>query len=362
MKQYYIAILALLLGCTLIAQNTVKMSAVKGNNFGVAYTLPKTELFIKAKATKTTRKAGDFYEYAERYLNISNPIIKDEVIFTLTDIVAESRGIPNQENSYLVEFKSGSAVAFLTLTKDGLICAINSDAQFDPCAGKTITETASKAETSLPNPNSFLTEEILRAGSKSKQAELIAKQILTLRQTKNDILTGEADNMPPDGNAYKIVMENLDLQEKALTSLFIGTETTEEIISPEYVTNIDKESINRKVAFRFSSKLGFVRNDDMSGAPVYLSLENQNPQKEEVLLSPKDQKELEKKFSKGIIYNIPGKANLKIEFNNKAWINKPCDVVQFGTQDVLSPQEIDGRKQPVKVIFYPELGAIKQII
>ena len=38
------------------------------------------------------------------------------------------------------------------------------------------------------------------------------------------------------------------------------------------------------------------------------------------------------------------------------------DVVQFGSQDVLIKQMFDNNKQPVKVYFYPELGAIKQII
>lgn len=360
MKQYYIGFLALLFATSIASQSTVQMTAVKGNNFGVSYTLPKTELYVKAKATKTSLLAGEFCEYAQPYLNISNAIVQDEVIYTLTDIVADSRGTPDKQTSYLVEFKSGSALAFVTLTKDGLICAINSQAQFDPCADKITQETAN-IEAVLPNANTFLTEEILRAGSKSKQAELIAKLILTLRQTKNDILTGEADAMPPDGNAYKIVMEKLDLQEKALTSLFTGTQITETLSSAEYKVDIDKDGFDKKVVFRFSQKLGFVASDDMAGAAVYLTLDNESPQKEDLLLSPKDQKELEKKFSRGIIYNIPGKAKLKVEFNNKLWVNKLCDVVQFGTQDVLSPQEIDGRKEPVKVIFYPDLGAIKQI-
>jgi hypothetical protein len=38
------------------------------------------------------------------------------------------------------------------------------------------------------------------------------------------------------------------------------------------------------------------------------------------------------------------------------------DVVQFGTKDVLVKKMFDNMKQPIKVIFYPELGAIRQII
>ena len=38
------------------------------------------------------------------------------------------------------------------------------------------------------------------------------------------------------------------------------------------------------------------------------------------------------------------------------------DIVQFGTKDVLAKKMFDNMKQPIKVVFYPDLGAIKQII
>ncbi len=361
MKRYYIGLLSLVILGSLHAQNTVKMSAVRSNDYGVVYSLPKTTITVKAKATKTTRKAGEFYEYAQQYLNISNPITQNEVIYTLTDVSADTQGIPDKEKSYQVEFKSNTLAPYVTLTKSGLICAINADAQFDN-VNTANTAVAAEPEKALPNPNSFLSEETLRAGSKSRQADLIAKQIFTLRETRNSILTGEADNMPPDGNAYKLVMERLDTQEKALTSLFIGSETIENIESSEYTIVPDKKNIDRQIVFRFSQRLGFVRNDDLSGAPVYLSLTSKDPIKESPILSPKEEKELEKKFSKGIIFNVPGKATLEIEFGNKDWVNKACDIAQFGTQDVLTPQMFDNNKLPIKVIFYPDLGAIKQII
>lgn len=361
MKHYYITLLSvLLIAGNLVAQNTVKMSAVKSNDYGVSYTLPKTVVVVKVQASKTTRKAGEFYEYAERYLNISNPITADETIYTITDIKSGTEGTPDKDKSYLVEFRSGTTAPFVTLTKDGLICAINADAEFstDKDLADTGVSTTAKA---LPNPNTYLSEETLRAGSKARQADLIAKQIFRLRETKSNILTGEADNMPPDGNAYKLVMEQIDEQEKALTSMFTGTETTE-YISKKYTVMPDDKNIENKILFRFSKRLGFVDENDLSGAPVVLNLTNKEPKQEAPILSPKEQKDLEKKFSQGIIYNIPSKANLTISYANKTWVNKECDIVQYGAQEVLVPKMFDNNKQPVKVIFFPDLGAIKQII
>ncbi|MFV0418823.1 MAG: DUF4831 family protein [Dysgonomonas sp.] len=357
--KYYINLLVLLfIGLSQVsAQTTVKMSAVKGNNYGVAYSLPKTSISITADYTKTTRKVGEFYQYAERYLNIANPITEDGVTYTLDKIDAVPHGIVDKDKSYLVEFKSNSTSPFVTLTKDGLICAINDDYTF-PKAETIATQPLKAAQ--LLNPRNFLSEEILRAGSTAKQAELIAKQIYRLRESRNNILTGEADNMPPDGEAYKLVMTQLEEQEKALTAMFAGTETTETGMK-DFTIIPDEKNIDNRIIFRFSSKLGIVDANDLSGAPVSLTLKNKEP-REQQILTPKEEKEMEKKFSSGIIYNIPNKASLQVTYNGKNYIQKECDVVQYGIQDVLVQKMFDNNKQPIKVVFYPDLGAVKQII
>ncbi len=357
--RYCISLFLLLTICLnfTTAQNTVKMSAVKGNDYGVAYSLPKTSLVVTVEYTKKTRKVGEFYQYAERYLSISNPITENETIYSIDNIEATTKGIIDKDKSYLVEFRSNTTAPFVTLTKDGLICAINSDYTFPK---EEVKELQPAMQVNTLNPRSFLSEEILRAGSTAKQAELIAKQIYRLRESRNDILTGDADNMPPDGDAYKLVMAQLEEQEKALTAMFTGTETVE-TGSKEFTIVPDEKDIKEKILFRFSAKLGVVDANDLSGAPVYLSLKNKEPRVAQIL-TPKEEKDMEKKFSSGIIYNIPNKAALTISFNNRNYVQKECDVVQYGIQDVLAKQMFDNNKQPVKVIFYPDMGAIKQII
>jgi len=339
------------------AQNTVKMSAVKGNDYGVSYSLPKTSVSVTVSYTKKMRKIGEFYQYAERYLSISNPITENETIYSLDNIDATTTGIVDKDKSYLVEFRANTTAPFVTLTKDGLICAINSDYAFPK---ETVQELQPSKPVNMVDPRSYLSEEILRAGSTAKQAELIAKQIYRLRESRNNILTGDADNMPPDGDAYKLVMTQLEEQEKALTAMFAGTETVE-TGSKEFTITPDEKDINNRILFRFSSKLGVVDPNDLSGAPVYLSLKNKEPRVEQVL-TLKEEKDMEKKFSSGIIYNIPNKASLVVTYNNRNYVQKECDVVQYGIQDVLAKQMFDNNKQPVKVIFYPDMGAIKQII
>ena len=75
-------------------------------------------------------------------------------------------------------------------------------------------------------------------------------------------------------------------------------------------------------------------------------------------------KEAEKKEKslKGIIYNVPGKASIEISMNKKTLYKGEAQITQFGTREGLAPVMFEDKKAPVKVYFYPETGAIKQII
>ena len=81
-----------------------------------------------------------------------------------------------------------------------------------------------------------------------------------------------SDNMPSDGAQLKIMLDNLNLQEEAMTEMFSGTRDKEEKTFTVRLTP-DKEFDN-EVAFRFSKKLGVVANNDLAGTPFYISLKD----------------------------------------------------------------------------------------
>lgn len=66
------------------------------------------------------------------------------------------------------------------------------------------------------------------ASSTAKMAELVAKEIYNIRESKNALLRGQADNMPSDGAQLKIMLDNLNAQEEAMTQMFSGTCNKEE--------------------------------------------------------------------------------------------------------------------------------------
>jgi hypothetical protein len=335
----------------------LKMSATKSTDYGVTYFLPKTVFAIHADYSKTTQKAGPYAKYAEKYLGVKDQSVvsEDKTYFTLNKVSIESKGVVDKDDSYLVDFKSKTTSPFVYLTEDGLICTINAEYEPESVNNKIA---APKQTSELPTPpaHSVYTEEYLQAGSVTKMAEVAAKQIYKLRDSRTDLLTGNADNAPRDGEGMKIVLANLEAQEKALTELFLGTTSVESFdkdFEIEPTSNIDKE-----VLFRFSKYFGIVDKDDLSGSPVYINIKNLEDSETQEITDPKRKA----KEPQSIVYNLPGKAAVEVFYGIKSMYKNTFPVVQFGSKQILASSLFDDKKSPVKIYFYPETGAIKQII
>ncbi|MCD8264274.1 MAG: DUF4831 family protein [Tannerellaceae bacterium] len=350
-----IVLACMLLPLSLPAQTkVVKRSAVKANNYGVTYSLPKTSLVVDAEVIKYTCQAGPYYKYAEKYLGVKDAVTEDKVYYELGKVQLVNKGVPDPEQTYIVEFKSGTVAPFAYLTEEGLLCTIN--AEYTP--EDSALESLRKNNQDVPAVTnaSVFTEELLMAGSTTRQAEVTAKQIYRIRESRMNILTGEVDNLPPDGKAMKLVIQQLEEQEKTLSNLFTGIITKE--VAHYEVDIIPYDDLDREVLFRFSNLLGIVDADDLGGVPVYMNLKatERAPQ-----LDPKEAEKKDKSL-KGIIYNVPGKAAVEILMNKKTLYKGDVQITQFGTREGLAPVMFEDKRAPVKVYFYPETGALKQII
>ena len=191
----------------------------------------------------------------------------------------------------------------MELTEDGIVRSINI-----PFSGKPAAKTPeAKATESSIDPRSFLTEEILMSNSSAKMAELVAKEIYSIRESKNALLRGEADNMPKDGAQLKLMLDNLNQQETAMTEMFSGKIKKE---PKTFTIRLTPKEMKDEVAFRFPRKLGVVANYDLAGEPYYISVTD--------LKSPDvSATEEGKKKVDGVAYNLPGKAQVTLVYNNR---------------------------------------------
>ncbi|MDD2798379.1 MAG: DUF4831 family protein [Bacteroidales bacterium] len=331
-----------------------KLSATKASDFGLNYTLPKTIIYIDAEYTKTTLKAGIYYRYAEKLLGIANPILEDSVFFSLDKVDGESTAIADPNSASMVQFKS--TIPYLVLNSDGILCAVN-------CSPDSLTKNAVKplpqnyvVQEAITNSELSLTEETLASGSTAKMAELAAKQIFRLRESRLDLINGDNDHLPKDGEGLKVIFEQLDKQEKALTALFVGTQRVEKFFVRTKITPTEID-LNHKVLFRFSKHFGFVSADDLSGEPVYLDIKATD-RKEFLAADPKSKPS----DKKGLIYNIPGKGKVTISRNNNQLFEQEFTFTQFGIQANFPVDLFTRKKAPAKAILHPITGAIVSLM
>lgn len=315
---------------------------------GIVYYLPKTQLEIKVTATKVTYTPGELCQYANRYLRMQGISAQPSEHWELHSIEVNPIGVPDAHKAYSIKLKDKMVTSQVELTEEGIIKAINTTAPEEKAAApKSVTEKPNRMD-----PRNFMTEEILLAGSSNKMAELIAKEIYNIRESKNNLTRGQADYMPQDGTALKIMLNNLEEQEKALTEMFSGyTDYTEKTFT-FYVE--PEQEITDQVICRFSKKLGVVKGNNLAGEPIYLSVKN------ETTLPPTDEEAKAKKKLDGVIYNIPGKGMVSVKGLGKTYYNKELQVTQFGETEVLL-NNLFNKKVNTRVIFNPITGGIMKI-
>ncbi len=350
-KLLFISLMLLFLSATNAQTEAVKVTALKGNEYGLTYSLPKTMLNVDVQVTKITQKRGQFYQYAEKYLGVKDVITEDKTYWTLDNIDVWGKSVIDKDNTYFIQLKSNAA-PFMYLTADGVICSINTEPDFSDVP-KTHLSVEKPAAAAIIDKSSVMTEELLMASSTSKMAEIAAKQIYRIRESRMNILTGDADKIPGDGESFKLVISQLEAQEKALTEMFTGTITKESkmqsyLVEPEDV-------MNNFIVCRFSQHLGLVGKDDLSGIPVFITTKKTS-EGENVFADTKQ------KSQKGIVCNTPGEASVKVTFSNKTYFDSTLKIAQFGSLTVLPSTIFEDKKNPAKVIFYPDLGAVKKIL
>lgn len=314
---------------------------------GVNYMLPKTVVKTEVSAMKTVFVPGEYAKYAERYLHLSNARSEAETSWKVTGISVSEIGVPDTLKRYSVKSKDKNLLPKVQLSEDGVILAINKD--IDTSVKKSAVGRSTNHKLDYKK---YLNEEMLSATSTSKMAELVAAEILDIRDSKNQIRRGQVESMPKDGASLKIVLDQLDVQEEALTQLFIGY--TDTVYSKKTYYTTPQEDIEKDIVFRFSKKLGFVDKDDLAGEPYYITV------KDEHTVALPSEKDAAKRKIVGMVYNVPSQANVRVFNASKTFFEGNLPFAQFGTIDMLSAT-LFGKDVVTKVIYNPATGAVSKV-
>lgn len=335
---------------------------------GAAYYLPKTAINISITTEKTAYTPGELCQYADRYLRITGISDKADSYHTIQSVTLSTEGLPDETKLYHILFAPGTIAPLVTLTGSGILQGINIPA---PAAAPQSTPTAApQGETAkhpLP-PRSYMTEEMLMTGSKAKLAELVAKEIYNIRESKSLIMRGQSEHMPKEAEALRLILAGLEEQEAALTTLFTGTTTTE--TSTQTYQVIPTGSAERIILGRFSRKLGLLHGDDLAGAPLYIDIKGLNtvpappaePLIEDTKKSGKSKKKKDENLQDGLVYNIPGRAEVSVYTNTQILAEEAFSLAQFGNTETLSSDLLTRKKgKDTKVLLDPATGALLRV-
>lgn len=353
---YCAAIAALLSSQSVAAQTTQKLTASKATEYGLIYTLPLTVVDITIEAEHTECQPGEFNNYARRLLNINDAITEPSESVKIKSVTLTPRGVANPDSRWNVQYKVG-ATPYVILNEVGCPLAINTESIPTKAAAKLPEAVAAEpTPLEIEAARQAVTQDMIRSSSVTKRAELAAERILELRETRSDLLSGQAENNPADGQAMKLVLDNIAAQEAALTAMFSGTTKTYTTVSTVTFEPDSAEVYNKTIA-RLSPLKGVVDNSDLSGSPITLSMYILDTAK-----LPVNDKGEAKRFPKGgVAYNIPGTALISISYNGKEVIAKEVSLAQLGVTFGIDPTVFVDKKQPSKATFDPTTGAILQL-
>lgn len=342
----------LLLPGAALAQSTRMLSADKTNDYGLVYTLPATAVCVEIDVKHTIRKAGPFYQFAKKYIGTSNAVGEDSETWEITAARLSTFGVPNDTAAYRMQLKPG-VLTQICVSDDGMLLSVNKKSD----APKALPESRLQSAITARSPEAYLkytNEDFMAAQSAAKRAQLLSESLIEAKEARLELTRGTADNMPADGEQMKLLLQELENQERAITEAFTGTEVSESLTGVFYLLP-DEDGVYDLI--RLSDFGGFVETDDFSGELVELVVGEFSK-----VETPTGPDGLPKKLPKdALIYTIPAKANVAVRFRGRNLVSKDFDFGQFGTTFGLAPALFTDKKAPSYVIFDPATGAIRRL-
>lgn len=335
------------------AQVEVKPTSQIGDarSQSLTYLLPQTIIQVDITMEKQIMKAGPYYRYSQRFLNLSEAITEDREEWFIKDIRISTAGKADENKQFSIFATGNTSANMLTLSSDGVLMGINNAPVF-----------TTELPTSKPSlgpllanvnfDNVALNEDLLYKTSSAAMAQEAANMVYKLRKSRIDILSGELENLPPDGEAYKTVLQEIEKQEQDFVSLFSGKTVTITQTQRFELTPDPLSSYPNHVLCRFNKQKGLVDAMDMTGTPIYLKLDVfnkdnlKNIQIESSRNAPKN----------GLFYTVPSWGTVQILDKNITLITEKVGLAQYG-QVVSMPASVL-EKEGVVIEISPATGAL----
>lgn len=303
MKRTIILVLGVILaaGCATQTKVQVLVTPMGEEPDGVkqqfTYALPRTVLKLEVIASEVKRVPGPYWEYAERFLGISEVIRQKSNHWQIRDV----RVIPHEELDpqqfyslnvlagelpfdFLDPFKErgvlvdGTGMIHEVVDGKGLESEVNGEihAYMDLGVESNFEERAETMYKTLVTDTSFVRVPVQRTVVEQKslamKAEEAADFLLEIRTRRFEMLTGEYE-VYPNGEAMAAAIAKLDQLEAAYLSLFTGKTVTRNLKRAYFIVPGPGSPPSSYRLDMFSEQLGFVPPQLMEGIPFEVRIE-----------------------------------------------------------------------------------------
>lgn len=314
---------------------------------GLSYFLPKTAVRMSVLVEKTTFQPGELADYSDLYFK-KPASKKPSTDYRIVGVSFSAEGQPDADRKYTVAIDRKHSVLNIDCDRNGVLKAINDKAP-DAVAPKPFVPARKAAPL---NPRDFMSQDILSAGNLPKMAQLVAQEVYDIRDSRNQLSRGEADNMPKDGEQLRIMFGNLDTMERALMQMFTGVTNRDTV--EHIVTFVPEKEKMEFTAFRFSRKFGFTTADDYSGAPYKVTVTDEGVMPDLPAEANAAKKEKDD-FQLGVC--LPGKISLTLSNDGNEVATFDTYAAQFGRVEMLNGA-LFGKKITSHILLDPVTGCV----
>lgn len=345
LKRYYRHIY--ILGLTLIgymgqltAQEVQRYNATEANGYGVVYTLPKTMIEVTAIVEQEVYTPGELQPWGKRLIGISAEP-STQTSYRIKQMQIRPIGVADTTKQYLIAFDRKSVAPFVALAPGNIIYSINGQAMPSSQPEGIKPEAIPQPDRAYP----ALPREYAQATTMRQRATVAANYLNDLRERMTDIVMGQADNIPTDGEAMRLAFGRLQGEERRTLRLFVGDTLRSQALH-RWV--IDPSSIGAGMTFaRFSTDWGIVDLDDLSGDALRITLEDKSVAPALSLEAQKRKDKLE-----GIGYNMPGKATAVVHHLGTPISQERISLTQLGTTEYLARRMLNIKEGATTAVYF----------
>ncbi len=322
--------------------------------YTLIYALPKTTIRVTVETTRVTTIKGPYFQYADKYLGITDAPSRDEVEWIISGVSTSNYQESDPDHFYMLKTNNRHVTNFFKLSDEGFILPVNHKQipDLDDLTHSLTPEYKSPFFTDLSmNPrvveesrtvmrmvrqdDAFVNVPVMERQSVTRSLEAraaeVADLIFELRSNRFKLLSGDLD-LFPDGKALEVIVEEFTRLENEYLSLFTGKvfKTVKEY-SFEYTPDKDAIADNTEYGtlFRFSDTEGVLPNDNISGRPITLEIEGQ--QKTRSLDRIKPSTNPDRPGTGTLFYRIPDIAKVSLKDGNSVISSVRIPVSQYGS-------------------------------